>query len=202
MPRTWVISCHAAISMQDAQVGKSNTTIKAVQLIPVPNGVTLIHFDSEAKVLVGGWEAYNALMKNPPAIGTVQKIKGYKKFTGPSIPNYFMTGEKDWIDSNGLSASGIFIAGDTYHRDPMTLYLLPGQQYTLKEFFEDPEVKTGDTVYWLACRAWMKDGRLVSFPAPLPAPPGPPPSRGAVGGIGNMLSALPPGSISSIPRGK
>ena len=45
---------------------------------------------------------------------------------------------------------------------------------SLKEFVADPEVKSGDVVWWLACRAWLKSGTLVNFssqPAPQPVLP-------------------------------
>jgi hypothetical protein len=208
MPRNWVVSCHGAVSMSDRQVGTSST-VKVIELIPVPPGVKFVQFVPEATLLdsgVAGWPGYNCLMQSPPDFAGVSRIPGYNVFSGVSLPNYVMSGDASWIDSNGLSASGIFVAGDTFHRDPQTYLLQPGDQYTLKQFFAYPDLQAGDTIYWLACRAWLKDGAVTSFPkAPEPpprparAPPPLPGGRSHSGIPTRMLSALPPGSISPMP---
>ena len=200
MPRAWVVSCHGSTSMEDVQVGSSARTIRAVRLIPVPPGIRFVHFVSEGTVLdAAGWPAYNALMGSPPDFDAVERIPGYTVFDGASLPDYELTGDDNWVDANNLSASGIFVVGDTLHRDPMTLYLGPGDTYSLGQFFNDPEVRAGDTVYWIACRAWLKDGRLVGFPKPPPPLPSRPPPARATGQISSMLGGLPPGTMSPAP---
>jgi len=171
MPRNWVVSCHAGATLQ----GVTAHTI-ATELVQVKPGITFMQFGDEANPLGSdvGWQAYHALMKNPPDFDAARKIKNCKEFTGvvgARLPNYKMIGD-NWIDSNNLLASGVFVAGDTWHKDPMTVYLQPGgNSWSLKEFLADPEVKSGDVVWWLACRSWMRSGYPVNFPSqPVPQP--------------------------------
>jgi hypothetical protein len=217
MPRIWVISCHATVGMQTTIVGEKATAIQTIELVPVPVGIRFIHFVPEGLPLdsgVAGWPAYQALMKSPPDLAAVRRISGYTEFHGASLPNYTMTGDAGWIDDYGFSASGVFVAGDTYHRDPMTGYIAPWGSYTLRQFFADPEVKAGDTVYWLCCRVWTRGGSAVSVPwqsatpsssRPPPAilrPPGrplPPVPPRMNGGVDRVLASLPPGTIAPVP---
>jgi hypothetical protein len=170
MPRNWVVSCHASATMQEGNV---TAYMHTVELVPLKPGITFMQFGSEANPFPSdrGWQGYYALMKNPPDFGAARNLEGCQEFKGKSLPNYKMSGD-NWWDSNNLLASGIFVAGDTFHKDPMTIYLRPGgNPWSLKEFLADPEVKSGDVVWWLACRAWLKSGTLVNFPSqPAPQP--------------------------------
>jgi hypothetical protein len=197
MPTNWVISAHAASYMQDQKVGSS--TIKVVELIRLPPGVSFIHFVPEATgfPVDTAWVAYNCLMTNPPDIAGVKKVPGQKQFKGVSLPNYKITGDNSWIDGLGQSASGIFIAGDTYHKDARTYYIPAGQWYSLKQFFDEGWAQAGDIIFWLCCRSWMNSkGESVPFPSPPPPPPRPlkpPPVPTSV------LAGLKPGSVHSAP---
>jgi hypothetical protein len=173
MPRNWVVSCHGSATLQQGQTNY----MRVVEMVPLKPGITFMQFGSEADPFPNdrGWQAYFALMKSPPDFGAARNMTGCKEFKGQSLPNYKMSGG-GWVDSkNNLLASGIFVAGDTFHKDPMTVYLRPGgQTLSLKQFFSDPEVKSGDVVWWLACRSWLKSGFPVNFPsepAPLPVLP-------------------------------
>ena len=85
----------------------------------------------------------------------ISKISGYHKYDNPAIPDYAITGEASWIDKHQQSASGIFIFGDEFHRDPRTKYIQAGEWYFLSQFFAERQWSAGDQVYWLACRSWM-----------------------------------------------
>jgi len=198
MPTNWVVSAHAASYMQDLQAGSKSTVIQAVELVPLTPGVTFIHFTSEATPLSGGsgWSAYECLMKSPPDHQGLKRIQGYNKFDGVSLPNYQIWGD-DWIDEHGQSASGFFIAGDTYHKDSRTWYLPAGQWYSLKQFIQD-WVQKGDIIFWLCCRSWKTaSGTAVSFPSP--PPPRPPRPQVAQSVPTRVLSGLKPGSVHSAP---
>jgi hypothetical protein len=170
MPRNWVVSCHGSAALQE---GKSTAYMPTVELVPLKPSLTFWQFGSEANPFPDdrGWQAYHALMKDPPDFAAARSIPGCQEFKGASLPNYRMSGDNSWVDSNNLSASGIFVAGDTFHKDPMTVYLRPERPWSLKDFFADPEVKSGDVVWWLACRSWLKSASPVNFPSqPAPQP--------------------------------
>lgn len=172
MPRNWVVSCHAAAQVQNLP---SLAFLAATELVELKSGITFMQFTSEAIGLDGtvGWHAYNYLMQSPPNFDAARRIPGCREFKGKSLPNYTMWAD-DWRDSNNLSACGMFVAGDTWHRDPVTLYFdsrEPGSGPSLKDFFAWSEVKSGDVVWWLACKSWMRYGQGISFPSqPVPQP--------------------------------
>jgi len=196
MPTKWVVSAHAAAYT------KSISGRECIELIPLPTGIELVQFIPEGDTYFDGWEAYNLLMSNPPAFTAVTTLPGYRINRGPSVPAYKIVGDKTWVDSLNLFASGIFVAGDTYHRDERTRYLVPNQWYSLKELL-DNQVKSGDTIYWLACRAWFSGDRRLPSPGepkpkppplpPRPLQPPPLPPRPRIG--------LPPGVLGSVPPG-
>ena len=156
MANQWVVSSHGYINRTTTASGA-----KGVNLVQLPNGVTFHFFCPEKKTLSveNGWTGYKALMKNPPNPGVLANLKDYNVFTSPALPNYTITGDESWIDNTsglgtGLSASGIFRAGDTYHKDLKTKYLKNGQTMTLADFIKDYKLNSGDHVFWLACREW------------------------------------------------
>jgi hypothetical protein len=170
MPRNWVVSCHGSATMQQ---GRTTSYMPVVEMVPLNPGITFVQFGSEADPFPNdrGWQAYYALLKNPPDFGTARGMRGCQEFKGQSLPNYKMSGDC-WVDANSHRlASGIFVAGDTFHKDPKTIWIGPGQSWSLKEFLAHPDVKSGDVVWWLACRSWLSSGSPVNFPSqPAPQP--------------------------------
>ena len=71
------------------------------------------------------WLAYRFLMADPPRLKGLERLTNYEEFDGVSVPNYTIVGEcnRSWIDDEGQSSSGIFVAGDTKHENRSTYYL-------------------------------------------------------------------------------
>ena len=156
MATQWVVSSHGYITLKPTATGA-----KGVQLVQLPSSVTFHFFCPEKTTLSveDGWTGYKAMMKNPPNPGVLANLKDYNEFSSPALPNYTITGDDSWIDNSsglntGLSASGIFIAGDTFHKDMRTKYVKAGATLTLADFIKDSGVSSGDHVFWLACREW------------------------------------------------
>src|SRR5262249_33666959 len=120
-----------------------------------------------------GVRAYRALMSNPPDLNAVTKLPGYRVHRGPTVPAYWIYGDKKWWDDvANCSASGVFIAGDTYHRDGRTSYVAPNEWFSLDSMLNAGGVGPGDTIYWLACRSWcLPDNSVLPAPSADPKPP-------------------------------
>jgi len=153
MASQWVVSSHGYISKAPGARG--------IELVQLPTGVTFHFFCPEKSTLAvsDGWTGYKALMKNPPNPGALANLKEYNVFTAPALPDYVITGDESWIDNDsglgtGLSASGIFRAGDTFHKDMKTKYVKNGENITLSAFIKNYGLSSGDHVFWLACREW------------------------------------------------
>lgn len=153
MAKNWVVSTHAA--------AYSSGPARTISLTRLPNGVRFYFFEDEGVALAvdKAWKIYDLLMKpfrTAQDYVAVSKIPGYRMFDKPALPNYKLTGDDSWIDPRTKKlASGIFVLGDTYHKDPETLYIQNGQWYSLSEFLSYGTWMPGDQVYWLACRSWM-----------------------------------------------
>jgi hypothetical protein len=152
MPTTWVVSSHASTYGQGAS--------KTFKLVQLPSGVRFYFFCKEGTGLPvdRGWQAYNLCMKSQPTSAdliALTQITDYQMFDKPALPDYAITGDNGWIDSNGLSASGIFMFGDTLHQDQRTVYIQAGQWTSLSKFISLRTWKPGDQVYWLCCRCWQ-----------------------------------------------
>ncbi len=213
MPTDWVFSGHglAEATMVSSMGGPPRL---AMQQIPLPPGVTMVFYVNEGDLLYDGWTIYNHLMKDPPDLAALAAHPGRSEVRGTGVPNYVLSGEKGWNDSNGLSASGIFVAGDTQHRNPSTWYFTPAMREPLQTLLNPQWVKPGDRVHWVACRAWGHGSGLIgtagAITLPTAAPPRPllPPVSAVLGpmaaqtGPGTLphavLSGAPPASI--VPR--
>lgn len=213
MPTEWVFSGHG-LAEATAMPSPGGSPRLAMQMFQLPPGVTLVFYVDEAEILHDGWALYNHLMANPPNHAALAAHPGRRALSGICVPNYVLSGEKGWNDANGLSASGLFVAGDTHHRNPVTWYFTPAMRKTLQELLDPTWVKPGDTVHWLACRAWGHGGGLIGTAGvtPLmPAAPRPtlPPVSAVLGpaagqsGPGTLphavLSGAPPGTIIPHP---
>jgi hypothetical protein len=149
---SWVVSSHA--STYGSGPGKS------FNLVRLPPGVRFYFFCKEGVGLPvdRGWQAYNICMKAQPTpqdYVALSQIKDYEMFDKPALPDYAVVGDDSWIDSNGKSASGIFLFGDTLHAKPETQYIKSGQWTSLSQFISARNWKPGDQVYWLCCRSWQ-----------------------------------------------
>ena len=151
MATNYVVSSHAGATQVHTITGA-----RGVKLVKIPDGVTVHFFCQEKHPLsvTNGWKAYNYLMANPPKIQQLANVPGYNVFKGKAIPNYIISGDETWVDSNGLSASGLFIAGDTDHTNSNTSYLGNNDRLSAAEYFGNWSWSAGDQVFWLACRVW------------------------------------------------
>ena len=152
---SWVVSAHAT-SYSTSVAGRS-----VKPLVHLPPGIRLYFFENEGVPLsvAKAWTLYNLLMTESPASSVytdIASVPGYQMFNDPALPDYSVVGDNGWIDQHGQCASGIFKMQDEHHRDPMTMYIRSGQNYSLSQFFADPAMvwKPGDQIYWLACRSW------------------------------------------------
>jgi hypothetical protein len=169
MPVSWVLSGHGYVAPVKKGAGAPESTRAYPPPGPVPPGVRLYFFVDEGAPLDvnEGWRIYRLLMKKlktPEDLDNIQAIPGLREHDQPTVPNYVLTGDGSWTDSETkLSASGIFVMGDQFHQDSRKRYISPnaptplGKICSMKMLFRGDHVtvNAGDSVYWVACRCWV-----------------------------------------------